>query len=175
LSRTRSDASSRSNCIQSESAHRGRGVELLGDRHERDRPGIKGFDQLGKVSERSGDAVDLVDDDHLDPAEFDFSEEAFQGGAFEIAAGVGGVVIVLGQCLPALRGLTPYIGLAGLALSVQGIELLVEAVLGRLAGVDGAADGFSPIVWARGPSRAGRATYIGDPLNAQLVSLAGRP
>ena len=39
--------------IQGQSAHRGGGVELLGDRHEADVMGIKHLDDLGKVGQRA--------------------------------------------------------------------------------------------------------------------------
>ena len=100
---------------------------------------VKRLDQLGEVGERSGETVDLVDDDHVDPAEFDFAEQPFQGRALKVAPGIGGVVVMLGQELPSLRSLTLYICLAGLPLRVEGIELLIEPVLGRFAGIDGAA------------------------------------
>jgi hypothetical protein len=51
--------------------HRRRGVELLGDRNERDRLGIKGLDQFGEIGERPGQPVDLVDDDDVYPAGVD--------------------------------------------------------------------------------------------------------
>src|SRR6516162_7492200 len=45
--------------IERQPAHRGGRVELLGDRHKGDRAGIKGLDQLGKISQRPGETVDL--------------------------------------------------------------------------------------------------------------------
>ena len=47
---------------------------------------------------------------------------------------------MLGQGPPTLRGLTLYIGLAGIALGIERVELQFQAMLGRFAGVDGAAD-----------------------------------
>src|ERR1700730_2966819 len=52
---------------------------------------------------------------------------------------------MLGEGPPSLRGLTLYIGLAGIPLGVERVELQFQAVLGRLAGVDGAADRFDRI------------------------------
>ena len=108
LSRTRSDDSSRSNWakdkkhVEGQPAHRRGGIELLGDGDERDRSGVKGLDQFGEVGERAGEAVDLVDHDHVDLAGLDIGQQLLQGRAVEVAAGIGGVVIVLGKGLPAL-------------------------------------------------------------------------
>src|SRR5262249_20716738 len=49
--------------IEGEATHRGRGIELLGDRHERHAMGLKQLNQLGKVGKRTGQPVDLVDHD----------------------------------------------------------------------------------------------------------------
>ena len=56
---------------------------------------------------------------------------------------------MLGQQLPALRSLALDVGLAGLPLSIEGVELLIQSVLGRFAGIDGAAQR------SRGVSRHG--------------------
>ena len=111
-------------------------------RDERNRLGIEGFYQFGEVCERSGQSVDLVDDDHVDTAGLDILQELLKGRPVQVAAGIGGVVIMLGNGPPSLRGLTLNIGLAGIALSVERVELQFQPMLGRLAGVDGAADGF---------------------------------
>ena len=85
MSRTRSEDSSRSNWakdkqhIEGQPAHRGGGIELLGDGHKRDRSGIKGLDQLGEIGQRAGEAVDLVDDDHVDLAGLDIGQQLSSG------------------------------------------------------------------------------------------------
>ena len=43
-------------------------VEGLGHRDERDAVRVEELDQLGEVGERSGEAIHLVDDDHVDAA-----------------------------------------------------------------------------------------------------------
>ena len=61
---------------------------------------------------------------------------------------------MLGQQLPALRSLALDVGLAGLPLSIEGVELLIQSVLGRFAGIDGAAQrsrGVS-LAWRSPPS-----------------------
>ena len=125
--------------VEGQPTHGGGRIELLGDRHERYRAGIEGLHQFCKIGQRSGQTIDLVDHDHVDLAGRDIGEQLLEGRAVEIAAGIGGVVIMLGQQPPALRGLALDVGLAGLALGVERIELLIQSVLGRFAGVDGAA------------------------------------
>jgi hypothetical protein len=115
---------------------------LLGDRDKRDRFGIEGFDQLGEVGERSGQPVDLVDNDDIDPAVVDVLQELLKGRAVKIAAGIGGVVIMLGESPPSLRGLTLYVGLARIPLGVERVELKFQTMLGGFASIDGAADRF---------------------------------
>src|SRR5207302_7261730 len=65
--------------------------------------------------------------------------EALQGGPVHVAAGEAAVVVALRQQRPAQAGLAADVSLGGLALGVQGVELLLEALLGALAGVGGAA------------------------------------
>jgi hypothetical protein len=99
---------------------------------------IEQLDHLGEVGERAGEAVHLVDHDRIDPVAPDVPEKPLQarplhGGAREAA-------IVVGRLdePPALMALTPDIGLAGLALGLEGVEILLQPLLGGLAGVDGA-------------------------------------
>ena len=49
-------------------AHGRGGVELLGDRHEGHTMLVEQLDEFSKVRQRAGQAVDLVDDDHVDLA-----------------------------------------------------------------------------------------------------------
>jgi hypothetical protein len=46
--------------------HRGRRVELLRHRNEGRSPCVEDLDNLGKIGERPGQPVDLVDDDGID-------------------------------------------------------------------------------------------------------------
>ena len=54
--------------VERQPPHAGRGVEGLGDRDEGDAVGVEQLDQFGEVGERTGETVDLVDDDDVDPA-----------------------------------------------------------------------------------------------------------
>ena len=74
LSRMRSPVTSRSNWAKEKSTFRVsrpmlvRGVELLGDGDERDPMLVEQLDELREIGERAGQAIDLVDDDDVDPA-----------------------------------------------------------------------------------------------------------
>ena len=69
----------------------------------------------------------------------DVGQQLLQGWPFQRGAGQAAIVKAGPDQPPALVGLTPDIGLAGLALGIEGVELHVEAFLTRLAGVDGTA------------------------------------
>jgi hypothetical protein len=58
----------------------------------------------------------------------------------EVGAGAAAVVEAFGKIDPALGLLAGDVGLGRLALGVQRVELLIEALLGRLAGIDETAD-----------------------------------
>ena len=60
--------------VQGEPAHRGGGIELLGDRHERHPVRIEQLDELGEVCQRAGQAVDLINDNDTDFAHPDVGQ-----------------------------------------------------------------------------------------------------
>src|SRR5271165_6922294 len=101
---------------------------------------VKHLDDLGEVRERTGQAVDLVDDDGVDPMRGDVGQKTLERRALHSSAGITGVIIELRQDDPALMPLTSNERLAGFALRVEGVELLFEPFLRRFAGIDGAAD-----------------------------------
>ena len=68
------------------------------------------------------------------------AKQPLQGGPLQRAAGDAAVVVAVADQHPALGPLAGDIGLAGLALGVEGVELLLEPFLGGFAGVDGAAE-----------------------------------
>jgi hypothetical protein len=61
-------------------------VVLLGDRDERHVVSIKELDEFGKVRERTGQAIDFVNDNDLDFAGSHVLKQPLQGGSFGIAA-----------------------------------------------------------------------------------------
>src|SRR4029077_16053761 len=66
--------------VEGKASHRGGGVELLGDGYERDTIRIEQFDHLGEVGQRAGEAIDLVDDHHVDKSSPDVFQQALKGG-----------------------------------------------------------------------------------------------
>ncbi len=97
---------------------------------------LEGLDQLEEVEHRAGEPINLVDQDHVDFAGFNISQQALKGRALQRASGDSTIVVAILDRKPPLGALTYYIGLAGLALGIQRVELHIEAFLGRLAGVD---------------------------------------
>ena len=121
---------------------------------------VEQLDELCEIGERARQAIDLVDDDDIDPAVSDSGEEGLEGRALQAAAGETPVVIALGTEPPALMGLGLDVGLGRLALGIERVELLLEPMLGGFAGVDRAAQGSggrfheTPPGWCwRRPSR----------------------
>src|ERR1700751_225624 len=101
--------------------------------------GVEQLDQLGEVGERAGQPVDLVDDDHVDPMSANVVQQPLEGWPVHRAAGVAAVVVVGPAQLPALMSLALDVGLRCLPLIVERVELLLQAMLSRDAGVDRAA------------------------------------
>ena len=101
---------------------------------------VEDLDELGEVGERAREPVDLVDDDHVDEALLDVGEQPLQPGPLQRGAGDAAVVVGVAHQHPALRLLAGDVGLAGLALGVQRVELLLQPFLAALARVDGAAE-----------------------------------
>src|SRR5712672_704433 len=102
--------------VERQAPHRARRVELLRHRDERHSLGVEEFDQPGKIGERAGQPVDLVDDNNVDPAGPDISEQALQRWPLHIAAGESAIVIAGSDQYPALVALAADEGLAGFAL-----------------------------------------------------------
>ena len=125
--------------VQHQPAHGGRGVELLGHRDERDALAFEEFSQLRKVHERTGQPVDLVDDDDVDPFLPYLFEQPLERGAFERPSREPTIVEPLRNQAPAFMRLTSDIGLAGFPLGFEGVEFLLQPLLRGLAGIDDAA------------------------------------
>ena len=103
--------------------------------------GVELLDQLGEVSQGSGQAVDLVDDDDVDLALPDRAEKGLQGGSVETRAGIAAVIVAAVGEDPALMSLAADISCAGFALGVEGIEVLLEPMVGRDPRIDRASSG----------------------------------
>jgi hypothetical protein len=116
--------------------HRARRVELLRHRDERHTLCVEELDQPGKIGERAGQPVDLVDNDDVDPSRPDIGEQALRRGSLEIAAREPAIVIAVSRQQPTLVLLAANVGLAGFALRRERIEFLLQPFLGGFAGVD---------------------------------------
>src|SRR5208283_5425232 len=93
-----------------------------------------------EISQRSRQAIDLVDDDRVNLASANVVQQPLQRRAIHRAPGIGSIIVERGENRPTFVLLAGDVGLAGFALRIERIELLLEALLRRFAGVDGAAD-----------------------------------
>ena len=114
-------------------------LKRLGDADEGDAGAVEHLDQLREVHQRARQPVDLVDHDDVDQPLLDVGEQLLQRRPLQRAAGEAAVIVGVADQRPAFRALAGDERLAGLALGVQRVELLVEALLGGLPGVDRAA------------------------------------
>ena len=126
--------------IERQPPHRGGGVELLGDRDERHAVPVEQLDELGEVGQRAGQPVDLVDDDDIDLSGADIVQQPLQRRAVGVAAGEAAIVVFGPDQRPAGMGLASDIGLRGLVLGIERVEVLLEPLVGGDPGVDRAAD-----------------------------------
>ena len=83
-------------------------------------------------SVRAGQAVDPLNHHQVDPARIDVGQQALEGGALQSAAGHAAVVVPLANRAPALMLLAGNVGCAGGVLRVQGVEDLLQPLLGDL-------------------------------------------
>ena len=97
--------------VEGQPSHRRGGVELLGHRDKRHAVPVEQLDQLGEVRQRTGQAVDLVDDDDVDLSGSDVGQQPLQGRAIGIAAGEATIVVFGPDHGPAGMSLALDIGL----------------------------------------------------------------
>jgi hypothetical protein len=100
--------------VEGQPTPRARRVELLCHRHERHTLGVEDLDQPGKVGERAGQPVYLVDDHDIDPP-----RPLLQSGPLHCRAGKPAVVIASGQAHPPLGPTAVDEGLAGFTPRLQ--------------------------------------------------------
>jgi hypothetical protein len=100
---------------------------------------IEELDHLGEIRQRAGQPVHFVDHHDIHQPAPDVLQQALQRGALHGPAGDAAVIVVGLEQTPALTRLASDERLAGLALDMERIEVLLQAFLGRLAGVNGAA------------------------------------
>lgn len=91
---------------------------------------------LREVDQRAAEAIHLIDHDAVDLARLDVRQQALESRAVHVAAGESAVVVAVAQADPALVLLAGDVCFARVALGVQRVELLLEALLRALAGVN---------------------------------------
>ena len=89
--------------------------------------GIEQFDQLGKIGQGARQAIDLVDDNDIDPVGSDVIEELLQGWAVGGSARETAIVISRANQCPTGMSLTADIGLRRIILGIERVEILLEA------------------------------------------------
>ena len=112
--------------VECKASHRSRGVELLRDSYEGDAVRIEQFDHLGEVGERAGQAIDFVDDHHVDPSAPDIFQQALKGWTLHRRAGKATIIVGGLDEPPALAYLAFAKGLARLTLRVERVEVLFK-------------------------------------------------
>ena len=101
---------------------------------------LEGLHHAGKVKQRTGQAIYLVDYYTIYLTGLNVQQQAFQGRPLHIAAGEAAIIIMFRQAYPPLGRLAFDIGFAGLTLGIQRIEFLFQALFGALPRVNGTAD-----------------------------------
>jgi hypothetical protein len=94
---------------------------------------VKQFDEFGKIGQRAGQPVDLIDNNNVDLAGSDFREQFLQSRALERRPGKRPVVKPMMDQAPAFMGLALYIGLASFSLCVERVELKIKIMRSTFA------------------------------------------
>ena len=86
---------------------------------------VEQLNKLGEVGQGAGQAVDLIDDDYVDPASLHILQEPLQGWPVGVAARESAVVEFVSQQRPPGVRLAPDIGLGRFILGVERVEVLI--------------------------------------------------
>src|SRR6266404_453945 len=106
-------------------------------------PPRRTYSSLASVSaETTSIGLYLIDHDHIDLAGPYIIEKSLQRRPVDIAAGESSISIFAWDQGPIGMGLAADIGLRGIVLGIERIEVLFEPLVIRHAGVDGAANAF---------------------------------
>src|SRR5947208_12176711 len=124
LSRMRSPMTSRSNCAKDSRTLRvKRPIDVVVLNccvtETNDASRIQDLDDFGKIGERAGQPVDLVDDNGIDPTRRNVGEQSLQSRSLHRRAGEPAIVVSFGEADPAFVPLAGDEGLAGFALRLQ--------------------------------------------------------
>ena len=122
----------------------GGGIDFLRHRDKLCAPFVKFLGEVCKITDGSGQSVDLVNHDDVDQPGFTVGKELLKRRAFHIAAGISSVVVTSREADPSVGFLTGDIGFASLPLSIQTVEFLIQSFLNGLACVNRAS-----LLWNR--------------------------
>jgi hypothetical protein len=114
--------------VEGQPTHRGGSIELLGNRHKRHALRVEDLDHLCEVGQRSGQPVDFVHDHDIDQAMAYVFEQPLQGRPLHVPAGETAIIVGGLDQSPAFALLALDEGLAGFALCMQRIEVLLETL-----------------------------------------------
>jgi hypothetical protein len=110
--------------------------QLLGNRYEGDAVTLEHLDHPREVGQTPGQAVNLVDHHDVDSPRLDVGQQTLQRRALGVAAGVAGVVVVVGHRNPALDPLAGDVSMPRFLLGIDGVELLVETFVRGYPAID---------------------------------------
>ena len=99
---------------------------------------VEDLGDSGEIEKGAREPVDLVDHHAIDEAGANIVEQLLECRAVHVRARVAAVVVSFRQRDPAFMALAANERLGGIALGIERIVFLVQALLGRLPGVDGA-------------------------------------
>ncbi|SMX25902.1 hypothetical protein BOA8489_04047 [Boseongicola aestuarii] len=122
--------------IERQPSHAGRGIEGLCDRDKRRPCPIQPVHKFREVGQRPRQPVDLVDNDPVDTTCRDIVHQPFQCRAIEVASRDAAVVVAVLNRDPSFMALAGDVGRASLSLCIERVEVLVQSLLARLAGVN---------------------------------------
>jgi hypothetical protein len=88
--------------------------------------GIEQFDQFGEIGQGARQAIDLVDDNDIDPVGSNVIEELLQGRAVGGSAREAAIVISGTNQCPTGMSLTADIGLRCIILGIERVEVLID-------------------------------------------------
>ena len=130
--------------VEHHSPGAGGGIDFLRHRDELCAPFVKFLGEVCKITDGSGQSVDLVNHDDVDQPGFTVGKELLKRRAFHIAAGISSVVVTSREADPSVGFLAGDIGFTSLPLSIQTVEFLIQSFLNGLACVNRAS-----LLWNR--------------------------
>jgi hypothetical protein len=112
----------------------------LGHRDKRYFTLLKKLHGLDKVDETAGEAVDFINRHHIHLPCFNVTQKPLECWPIGIFPAEAAIIIVVRKSHPVFPALALDISLNGLSLRVNGIELLLQAIVIGYPAIDGDAD-----------------------------------